>query len=332
MAKKTPEINATSTADIAFLLLVFFLATTTMNVDSGIYRRLPPYQPDNTEAPKYAKRNILQVLVNRNNQLAINGELADVSTLKDRTIEFVLNPNNSEDLPQKEIKTIDLFGPVEVSKGIVSLQSDKGTSYEMYIAVQDQLTSAYNELRNRKANEKWGKNFDELNEDQKEAVRKVVPMQISEFKKDGKRETPAISTASLPDIVFMLLFFFMVSTTMREVSLMVANAMPQATETVKLEKKSLVSNIYVGKPTPQYQGAYGTEPRIQLNDRFATLEELGAFVVSERESRKEEDRNSITNNLKVDKNVTMGVVTDIKQELRKANSLRINYGSTKKPH
>jgi len=122
----------------------------------------------------------LQVLVNRNNQLAINGELADVSTLKDRTIEFVLNPNNSEDLPQKEIKTIDLFGPVEVSKGIVSLQSDKGTSYEMYIAVQDQLTSAYNELRNRKANEKWGKNFDELNDDQKEAVRKVVPMQISE--------------------------------------------------------------------------------------------------------------------------------------------------------
>lgn len=104
MAKKTPEINATSTADIAFLLLVFFLATTTMNVDSGIYRRLPPYQPDNTEAPKYAKRNILQVLVNRNNQLAINGELADVSTLKDRTIEFVLNPNNSEDLPQKKLK------------------------------------------------------------------------------------------------------------------------------------------------------------------------------------------------------------------------------------
>lgn len=155
---------------------------------------------------------------------------------------------------------------------------------------------------------------------------------MAKFKKDGKRETPAISTASLPDIVFMLLFFFMVSTTMREVSLMVANAMPQATETVKLEKKSLVSNIYVGKPNPQYQGAYGTEPRIQLNDRFATLEELGTFVVSERESRKEEDRNSITNNLKVDRNVTMGIVTDIKQELRKANSLRINYGSTKRPH
>ena len=153
---------------------------------------------------------------------------------------------------------------------------------------------------------------------------------MAKFKKDGKRETPAISTASLPDIVFMLLFFFMVSTTMREVSLMVENGMPEATQTVKLEKKSLVSNIYVGKPKDQYQGAYGTEPRIQLNDRFATMAELQAFVASEREARKEEDRNSITNNLKVDKDVTMGIVTEIKQELRKANSLRVNYGSRKK--
>ncbi len=154
---------------------------------------------------------------------------------------------------------------------------------------------------------------------------------MAKFKKDGKRETPAISTASLPDIVFMLLFFFMVSTTMREVSLMVANAMPQADQTIKLEKKSLVSNIYVGKPTDPYQGAYGTEPRIQLNDKFATIADLQAFVASERDARKEEDRNSITNNLKIDRNVTMGIITDIKQELRKANSLRVNYGSTKRP-
>ena len=154
---------------------------------------------------------------------------------------------------------------------------------------------------------------------------------MAKFKKDGKKETPAISTASLPDIVFMLLFFFMVSTTMREVSLMVANAMPQANETVKLEKKSLVSNIYVGKPTDHYQGAYGTEPRIQLNDKFATIAELQAFIASERDARKEADRNSITNNLKIDRNVTMGIITDIKQELRKANSLRVNYGSTKRP-
>ncbi len=153
---------------------------------------------------------------------------------------------------------------------------------------------------------------------------------MAKFKKDSKKETPAISTASLPDIVFMLLFFFMVSTTMREVTLMVQNNMPQATQIAKLEKKSLVSNIYVGKPTIQYQKAYGTEPRIQLNDRFATLQELGAFVAAEREARKEEDRNSITNNLKIQSSTTMGIVTDIKQELRKANSLRINYGSRQK--
>ena len=154
---------------------------------------------------------------------------------------------------------------------------------------------------------------------------------MAKFKKDGKKETPAISTASLPDIVFMLLFFFMVATTMREVSVLVANAMPEADETVKLEKKSLVSSIYVGKPNPQYQGAYGTEPRIQLNDKVATVDEIQSFVASEREARKEEDRNNITNNLKVDRSVTMGIITDIKQELRKANSLRVNYGSRKRP-
>ena len=148
---------------------------------------------------------------------------------------------------------------------------------------------------------------------------------MAKFKSGDKKEVPSLSTSSLPDIVFMLLFFFMVTTTMRDVSLLVANTMPQASETVKLEKKSLVSNIYVGKPTDALQAAYGTEPRIQLNDKFASV------VASEREARKEEDRNSITNNLKVDKNVTMGIVTDIKQELRKANSLRVNYGSTKKP-
>lgn len=154
---------------------------------------------------------------------------------------------------------------------------------------------------------------------------------MAKFKTGDKKEVPSLSTSSLPDIVFMLLFFFMVTTTMREVSLLVENTMPQADETVKLEKKSLVSNIYVGKPTDHYQATYGTEPRIQLNDKFATVGEIQAFVASEREARKEEDRNSITNNLKVDRRVTMGIVTDIKQELRKANSLRVNYGSTKKP-
>lgn len=180
MGRKTPEINATSTADIAFLLLIFFLAATTMNVDSGIYRKLPVYQPENTEAPKYAKRNILQVLVNKDNLLAVNGELADVSDLKDRTKEFILNAANSEELPQKEIKEIPFFGKVEVSKGIISLQSDKGTSYAMYIAVQDQLTSAFNELKDAKAKEKWGKPYLSLDEEQQEAIRNFIPMSISE--------------------------------------------------------------------------------------------------------------------------------------------------------
>ena len=101
MAKKTPEINATSTADIAFLLLVFFLATTTMNVDSGLYRRLPPYQPENQKAPEVAKRNILQILVNQNDMVMINDSPADVNTIKDRTIEFILNPGNRSDLPKR---------------------------------------------------------------------------------------------------------------------------------------------------------------------------------------------------------------------------------------
>lgn len=180
MAKKRPEINATSTADIAFLLLVFFLATTTMNVDSGMFRRLPPYQPDNTEAPKIAKRNILQVLVNRNNQLAVNGELIDVARLKERTVEFILNPRNEENLPEKTVKEIDLLGNVEVSKGIVSLQSDKGTSYDMYIAVQDQLAAAYNEVRDQKAMAKWNKKYAALTSEQQDAIKDWVPMSISE--------------------------------------------------------------------------------------------------------------------------------------------------------
>ena len=180
MARKLPEANASSTADIAFLLLVFFLATTTMNVDSGLYRRLPPHQPDNTEAPKIAKRNILQVLVNRDDLMLINGELAEVSTLKDRTIEFIENRTNDPEMPQKALKEIELLGETEISKGIVSLQSDMSTSYEMYVAVQDQLSAAYTAMRDAVSNKKWGKNFDELEEEQAAAVRAAVPMRVSE--------------------------------------------------------------------------------------------------------------------------------------------------------
>lgn len=153
---------------------------------------------------------------------------------------------------------------------------------------------------------------------------------MAKFRKEGSKDVPAISTASLPDIVFMLLFFFMVSTTMREVTLMVNNGMPEARQFTKLEKKSLVSNIYIGKPKDQYVGIYGSEPRIQLNDKLSNVSEISTFVAAEQESRKEEDRNMITNNLKVDQFTKMGIVTDVKQELRKANSLRISYATRKK--
>ena len=150
---------------------------------------------------------------------------------------------------------------------------------------------------------------------------------MSKFRKDGKKDLPAISTASLPDIVFMLLFFFMVATTMREVDLNVDIMVPAAKEVTKLEKKDLVSNIYVGVPMRKFQKNFGTEPRIQLNDQFATVDDIQAFIASERESRKEELRNKLTTSLKVDQYTKMGIVTDIKQELRKASSLKLNYST-----
>ena len=114
-----------------------------MNVDSGMFRRLPPYQPDNTEAPKIAKRNILQILVNKDNLLSVNGKILDVNRLKKEALDFILNPANDKNLPEKSVKEIEGLGNVEVSKGVISLQSDKGTSYEMYIAVQDQLAAIW---------------------------------------------------------------------------------------------------------------------------------------------------------------------------------------------
>ncbi len=150
---------------------------------------------------------------------------------------------------------------------------------------------------------------------------------MGKFKKGGSKELPEISTASLPDIVFMLLFFFMVSTTMREVELSVDVMVPTAKEIVKLEKKDLVSNIYVGIPMRQFAKTMGTEPQIQLNDQFATVDDIQAFISTEREARKEELRNKLTTSLKVDQYTKMGIIIDIKQELRKASSLKLNYST-----
>ena len=145
------------------------------------------------------------------------------------------------------------------------------------------------------------------------------------MKKDGKKGLPAISTSSLPDIIFMLLFFFMVTTTMRETELFVELHLPSATEIQKLEKKSSVSYIYVGPPVRQRRAQFGTAPRIQLNDAYKTASEIGEFIAAERDKLSEADRPFMTVSLKVDENIRMGIVTDIKQELRKANALKINY-------
>ncbi len=136
---------------------------------------------------------------------------------------------------------------------------------------------------------------------------------------------PAISTASLPDIVFMLLFFFMVATTMREDTLLVENTLPYADQVEKLDKKDLVMYIYAGKPSQRYQASMGTEARIQLNDNFASLNDIQQFIFAERESKREELIPFLTTSLKVDEETRMGLVSDIKLELRKAEALKINY-------
>lgn len=148
---------------------------------------------------------------------------------------------------------------------------------------------------------------------------------MSKFKKKNDGGTPAISTASLPDIVFMLLFFFMVVTVMRDTSLKVQNVLPFADQTEKLDKKNLVMYIYAGKPSPRYQQKYGTEARVQLNDKYANINDIQQFIREEKQSKREELRDKLTTALKVDKETNMGLVSDIKQELRKAEALKINY-------
>ncbi|MDO8899315.1 MAG: biopolymer transporter ExbD [Bacteroidales bacterium] len=150
---------------------------------------------------------------------------------------------------------------------------------------------------------------------------------MSKFKTKKGKGSPAINTSSLPDIIFMLLFFFMVTTVMREVTLRVKLRLPAATEVQKLEKKSLVSYIYIGPPTNT--AMFGTESRIQLNDQFARMQDIGEFIAREREARNEADRQFLTTSLKVHDETKMGVVTDVKQELRKSGAFRINYSTVK---
>lgn len=148
---------------------------------------------------------------------------------------------------------------------------------------------------------------------------------MGKFTKKKSGDLPAISTASLPDIVFMLLFFFMVATVMRENTLKVKNILPSADQVEKLDKKDLIMYIYVGQPVKELQKRYGKESVIQLNDKISYVSDIKTFVASERASKREELRDYLTTSLKVDKDANMGIVGDIKQELRKVNALKVNY-------
>ncbi|MDR1005045.1 MAG: biopolymer transporter ExbD [Prevotellaceae bacterium] len=181
--RKVPEINSSSTADIAFLLLIFFLITTSMDTDRGLARRLPPPpekdQPE--QADKIRERNVLKVYLNRDDQLMCGPDYVNVEQLKDIAKEFIANPYNDETKPAKEPVDVPFFGTVQVTKNhVISLRCDRSTSYKNYIAVQNELVAAYNELRNEISQEKWGKNYAALTEDQQEAVRTIYPQKISE--------------------------------------------------------------------------------------------------------------------------------------------------------
>ncbi len=183
MAKKAaPEINAGSMADIAFLLLIFFLVTTTMDVDTGITRKLPPPVENNEEDIDVKDRNVLKILVNNQDRLLIDGKAGDISQLKNKVIDFITVHPDNPDYPEVTTKYIkQLDAEIPISKGIISLKNDRGTSYDMYINVQNQLAAAFNELKDRFSMDKFGMKYDKLiDKDKIDAVNAAVPVAISE--------------------------------------------------------------------------------------------------------------------------------------------------------
>jgi len=190
-SKKTPEINGSSMADISFIALIFFLMVTTMDKEEGLSRRLPPLPAEDqkVEDMKVNRRNIIQVKINSSDKLFAGNQAMDVSQLKDKIVEFLTNPNNDPNLPEKEMKEIEGLGTVPVSKGVISLQNDRGTTYSVYIAVQNELIKAVNELRDEFSMKQYGKKYAKLSEEQQELVRKAVPQNISEAEpKDVKKK------------------------------------------------------------------------------------------------------------------------------------------------
>ncbi|MBP5211005.1 MAG: biopolymer transporter ExbD [Bacteroidales bacterium] len=181
-SKKTPEINGGSMADISFIVLVFFLMVSTMDQEKGLSRRLPPMPAEDqkVEDQKVNRRNIIIVRININDRIFAGNEPIDVSQLKDKIKEFLTNPMEDPNLPEKEVKEIEGFGPYPVSKGVISLQNDRGTTYSKYIEVQNELVKAINEIRDDFSMANYGKKYDKLDEDKQAIVRECIPQQISE--------------------------------------------------------------------------------------------------------------------------------------------------------
>ena len=179
--KKVPGIPSSSLADIAFLLLIFFLVSTTMDVDSGLERKLPPMPPENqADTPPIKEINVFVVLVNAKNQLLVAGELTRVEDLREKAKNFMSNPDNDVNLPEKAMKEVSFFGEVPITKGVISLRNDVGTQYKMYIAVQNELVGAINDLREELSKQKFGRSFESLNSDYKKSIQEIYPSRISE--------------------------------------------------------------------------------------------------------------------------------------------------------
>jgi biopolymer transport protein ExbD len=184
--KKAPEINASSQADIAFTVLIFFLVVSTMDIDTGIVRMLPPMADPNVkqEDIKVKERNLLLVFVSGSGNIMAGGKVITLDALKDKAKEFILNPLDDKDLPEKKDTPIEMPDGSKwiypVSEGVISLQNTRDTSYQVYIKVQNELTRAFNEVRDDVAMSKFGKKFADLDDAERKVITKAIPMKISE--------------------------------------------------------------------------------------------------------------------------------------------------------
>lgn len=176
--RETPEINGGSMADIAFLLLIFFLVATTMDIDTGMRRKLSP--KSDAPPPEFNERNVWVVLVNSNDQLMVEGAEMPLNMLKEKTIEFLTNPNNKPNLPETRTEIVEPFGEIQVTKGVISIKNDRETSYDMFLKVLNELVAAGNEVKDKFSIKHFGKKYDDLSSDLQAAVKKAVPAVISE--------------------------------------------------------------------------------------------------------------------------------------------------------